>query len=273
MLMHTTVIQYPEKVGSVSQVLPELVDYDSQFQLVLIHGIADSPDVWRDSCSHLDTRFNKYFEMSLPWNSAVGDPISYDPAPEEVLRNVWRQLPTGKKVVFAHSFGANCLLMMAQQEMLDDVAAVVLLSVYYKPNFSDFSWPLFLKFVNEFDKFMSFSVESRPGAKNMSESSKLLIKDKAKEMYNPPSWIQFYQLFSTTPGLDLSPFSMPTLVMGGKRDFSIERSDIHHFAQRLPNSDFHYIEQCGHFAMLEDPQYTAKIIQNFLNDRNILCHH
>jgi pimeloyl-ACP methyl ester carboxylesterase len=259
------------KNGAVYEVLHDMTDPESHCHLVLIHGIADSPDVWREAVKNLGIRFKSYLEMCLPWNSAIGDPITYEPSPENLLRNTWRELPKGPKVIFAHSFGANCFLKMGQSEPLDDVKAIVLLSIYTKESFADFSWSEFIRYVNEFDKFLLFSIESRPASKNMSTSTKELIKDKTKEFYSPPSWIKFYQLFSTTPGLDLSYFTMPVLVLGGENDFSIEFRDIKSFAERLPESEFYYFKHCGHFAMLEDPIQTAEKIHNFLNTRKISC--
>lgn len=262
--MNTPTPDYPQKVGSVDSVLTELVDPESEYHLVLIHGIADSSNVWRDMCQCMEIKFKSYQEMTLPWNSAVGDDISYEPKPEDVLRQAWRSLPEGPKIVLAHSFGANSFVQMAQSESIDDVHAIVLLSIYSKPKFSDFTWPLFKKYINDFDKFIEMSIEVRSQSKKISDVSMKIIKEKTIEMYNPPSWVQFYVLFSTTPNLDLTPFTMPTLVAGGSNDFSILREDIEEFSSRIPGSVFNYIEHCGHFSMLEDPPYTANIVQNFI---------
>ena len=262
---------FPEKIGTVQEVLSDLVDEQAQSHLILIHGIADSPDVWRGVCRKLDFRFKSYQELSLPWSCGVGDPISYEPSPEEVLEKVWDQLPEGPKVVLAHSFGANTFVSMAQRRHLDDVAALVIASIYYKPSYSDFTWPLFIQYVNEFDRFLSMSLNARQGSKTLSEKSKNLIVEKTMEMYNPPSWVQFFILWSSTPGLNLDKLTMPTLVIGGSDDFSIDKQDIAAFANRLPDSEFHYLNPCGHFPMLETTQETATIIHNFLNKRIQIC--
>jgi pimeloyl-ACP methyl ester carboxylesterase len=255
----------------VKQVLTEYVDSDSPYQLVMIHGIADSADVWRETCEMLPFRFSSYHELELPWSIEVGDPIRYKPAPEQILHDVWKQLPGGKKIVLAHSFGANSLMAMIQHQPLTEVVAVIMLSVYSKPDFADFDWPLFVRYVNEFDNFLASSIAVRSGACSMSARSKQVILAKTKQMYSPSSWIQFYMVFSQTPGLDLSQLTMPVLVLGGAKDISIAYEDIREFSSRLPDADFVYFEDCGHFAMLEHPEYIAKTILGFLVKRNLLC--
>jgi pimeloyl-ACP methyl ester carboxylesterase len=257
--------------GASKQVLQQYCDPESPYQLVMIHGIADSSDVWRETCEVLPYKFNSYYELDLPWSIEVGDPISYQPAPEQVLLDVWKQLPNGKKVVFAHSFGANSLVAMIQTEPLSDVIALVMLSVYSKSKYSDFNWPLFVRYVNEFDMFLASSIAVRNGACSMSERSKVIILEKAKQMYSPTSWIQFYKVFSQTPGLDLSLLTMPVLVLGGAMDFSIAQDDLEQFTKRLPNAELTIFENCGHFCMLEQPKSIADTIMEFLNKRNLLC--
>ncbi len=248
----------------VRQIFEDLADESSPYHLVLIHGIADSADVWRMAVELLPQRFQSYQELDLPWNLAVGDVLTYDPRPEEVLSDVWQKLPPGPKVVFAHSFGANSLLAMGQQELIDDISCLVLLSVYSRSSYDVFDWALFKNMVRDFDAFLMMSIEARSGGGNLKSRSKEIILTKAKQLYSPSSWIQFYKLYSQTPGLDLSGFNMPVLLAGGAKDFSIKHEDIHQLSTRFENCQFHFIEHCGHFAMVEDPQYTAQLIANFL---------
>lgn len=255
--------------GKINEVLPEKVDPGARYHLVMLHGIGDSADVWQEVCKQLPMGFRSYLEMDLPWNIAVGDPIVYEPDSETILRRTWQMLPQGPKIVLAHSFGANVLLAMSQHFPLDDISALVLLSVYSKSNFGDFTWPGFISYVNKFEDFLKMSISSRPGAEKLSDRSRQIVLEKTMQMYSPSSWLQFYKVYSQTPGLDLSSLTMPTLLMGGQKDFSIEHEDIKNFATRLPDATFHFIEHCGHFAMKEDPRFTAELIQDFLNERKL----
>ena len=260
----------PAKQGKISEVLLDRVNLAGKYHLVLVHGIGDTSDVWQKVCTLLPAGFKSYQELSLPWTMAVGDPISYRPAPEEVLREAWQKLPSGPKIVLAHSFGANAILAMIQQQPLVDVCAMVMVSVYSKPKYSDFTWPLFVSYVNEFEKFIVSSIAVRQGAKNLSSVSKGIVVEKVKNSYSPSSWIEFYMIFSQTPGLNLSSLTLPILVLAGEEDFSIEQQDIKQFTSRLPNAEFYCMENCGHFSMLEQPEYTAKLINKFLTQRKML---
>ncbi len=258
------------KQGEVSEVLSERANAEAKYHLVLVHGIGDTSDVWQNVCHLLPACFKSYQELNLPWSMAVGDPISYRPTPEEVLYEAWQQLPSGPKIVLAHSFGANAILAMIQQQPLVDVAAMVMVSVYSKPCYNDFTWPLFVDYVNEFEKFIVSSIAVRQGANSLSSASKELILQKVKNSYSPSSWLEFYMIFSQTPGLNLSSLTMPMLILSGAEDFSIEQKDIRQFASRLQDAEFYCMEQCGHFSMLEQPKYTAQLISKFLTKRTIL---
>ncbi|CCD08885.1 lipolytic enzyme [Legionella pneumophila subsp. pneumophila] len=62
----------------------------------------------------------------------------------------------------------------------------------------------------------------------------------------------------------LSSIECPTLVIASKQDnvMPIERSE--HMAKNIKRSELIYIEECGHMAMLEQPEKINKILADWL---------
>lgn len=252
--------------GACRAVLEDFADSAATHSLVTIHGIADAPDVWQPVCRALDYRFARTWQMSLVWHAGVGEPYDY-PDCGSILREGWLQLPPGRKVVLAHSFGCNALMRMMQDTALDDVDALVLLSPYYKPDYTSFDWPLFVRYVNEFQLFLETSIDARAQGRTVLPKARRNILERLLQSYSPPSWVAFFQAWSSTPALDLTPLSMPCKVMTGSEDFSLPIEDPQILATRLAHADFTVLEGLGHFALIEDSAATASHIASFLAER------
>lgn len=250
----------------VSEVLTELADPVATQHLVTIHGIADTSDVWQPVCKALKYRFRSYRQLSMKWHAGVGERYDY-PESSALLQKGWRELPAGPKVVLAHSFGSNAFMRMMQEERLDDVAAVVMLSPYYKPDHSAFTWPLFISYVNEFDRFLNMSIDARRPKGLLSNSARNVILKQLRQNYSPLSWVTFFKAWSQTPSLDLSRFDMPCAIVTGSEDFSLPVRDVAALAERIPNAYFKVLQGLGHFALIEDAVRTSNLISNFLKER------
>jgi pimeloyl-ACP methyl ester carboxylesterase len=74
-------------------------------------------------------------------------------------------------------------------------------------------------------------------------------------------------------GLMLRPDSVPTLetitvpvcVIAGGEDQSSTPAEMHVIAEKVPDAEFHLLEDAGHFAPFEQPEVVAKIIGDFLD--------
>lgn len=252
--------------GRCRAVLESLADPAATHSLVTIHGIADAPEVWQPVCRALGSRFARTWQLELRWHMGVGEPYDY-PDCGSVLREGWLQLPPGRKVVLAHSFGCNALMRMVQATPLADVDALVLLSPYYKPAYTAFDWPLFERYVSEFRRFLETSIDARSQGRVIAPDLRREILGRLLQSYSPPSWVMFYREWSRTPALDLLPLSMPCIVMTGSEDFSLPVEDPEVLATRLARADFAVLEGLGHFALIEDPAITAGHIASFLAER------
>lgn len=245
-------------------VLAEFSD-SSERQLVAIHGMVESPDIWRGIIEKIAPEFRRGYEISMPWHCDEGYYWGLEAKPGEWLEPVFTALPPGPKVVLAHSFGANALLDVLQRQPGSDIEAMVLLSPYYKPSYEDFTWDMFRRFVGEFEAFVAASIRIRPGAERISAASLTMLIDKVKEKYGSYSWVEFYELYARTPGLKFDALKMPTLVLGGDRDLSILPDDLNALAKRLNHARFEILRNCGHFGMVEQPEGITAVIHKFIS--------
>lgn len=250
------------------EVLTRLAKPDAPWHLVTVHGLADTPDIWQPVCQTLDLSFRSYQQLSLKWHMGVGEAYTY-PDCGAVLREGWKQLPSGPKVVLTHSFGGNAFLRMMQADPVQDIAAVVLLSPYYKASYAEFTWPLFQRYVVEFERFLLCSIDARMKGRPLTEAMRNKILEHLMQGYSPASWVMFYQTWSTTPALDLSRLTMPCKVMAAQDDFSLLTDDVLALAKQLPDSSFDMLDGLGHFSLIENPGHTALPISSFLKERLI----
>jgi pimeloyl-ACP methyl ester carboxylesterase len=245
-----------------------LSGYNSQRKLhaVALHGMVESPAIWRDVLEQVAFEFCGGYELSMPWHCDEGHLWGLEARPDEWLQPMLAGLPSGRKVVFAHSFGACALLSLLQRRQYDDIHAVILLSPYYKPTFEEFTWDLFRRCVGEFEAFVADSIRIRTSAARISAASLALLVDKVKDKYGSYSWVEFYSLYARMPALNLAMLEMPVLILCGDRDLSIIPHDLKALADRLPNARLELLAQCGHFGMVEQPDAMAAKICSFLAD-------
>ncbi len=65
----------------------------------------------------------------------------------------------------------------------------------------------------------------------------------------------------------LSNIGIPTLLVWGRNDLITPPEVAEEFRDLIPRSELHYIEQCGHAPMIEQPDHFNHIMFNFLRER------
>lgn len=235
-------------------------------RVITVHGLSEGHDVWAGLVAGLAHRFRSGMALSLPWHNEDGSLWGLAAEPQGWIAEGWRLLPDGPKIVLAHSFGANALLAAIDAGHVRDVDALVLVSPYYKADYAAFGWDLFKRYVDEFEEFVRRSVRARPGGERLGPAALATVVEKVKEKYGSFSWMEFYALFARTPGLSLRDVVVPTLVVGGDADLSIDPADLAALAGRLPRGRHRVLAGCGHFAMLERQAQVQRYVEEFLAD-------
>lgn len=68
---------------------------------------------------------------------------------------------------------------------------------------------------------------------------------------------------------DLPKMTQPTCIIWGKQDTVTPPEVAEDFQKLLPNADLFWIDQCGHAAMMEQPEEFNKLLDEWLTSRNI----
>jgi pimeloyl-ACP methyl ester carboxylesterase len=85
-----------------------------------------------------------------------------------------------------------------------------------------------------------------------------------------PRWSETLIDFTRSGGygylLDRIPaIQQETLIVWGKQDRILGIKPAQQFQQKLPNTQFHWVDNCGHVPHLEKPDITAQLILDFIN--------
>lgn len=68
---------------------------------------------------------------------------------------------------------------------------------------------------------------------------------------------------------DLPNMHTPTCIIWGKNDNVTPPEVAIEFNELLPNSDLYWVDKCGHAAMMEHPDQFNKILDTWLQERNL----
>lgn len=69
-------------------------------------------------------------------------------------------------------------------------------------------------------------------------------------------------------GKELNQVTQPTLLIWGKNDTVTPPFVGEEFKKLIPNSELHFIDQCGHAPMMEVPEIFNSILESFLQKLN-----
>ena len=63
---------------------------------------------------------------------------------------------------------------------------------------------------------------------------------------------------------DITRIQVPTLLIWGLNDTITPPHVAHEFNRLIKNSELHFIDECGHAPMMEQPDTFNKVLQKFL---------
>ncbi|GAA1344276.1 alpha/beta fold hydrolase [Saccharothrix algeriensis] len=232
-------------------------------RVLLLHGLASSGATW-DAFAPLADDDCELWVAELPWRGegvpgwAERDDVGGWAA--EALAGV----PGGADVVVAHSFGANALLAHLV-EAAATPSAVVLVSPFYRPSAADFDWAAIDYYLNDFHRILADGIRVRSGGRLAPDRQEAMAL-KVRERVGAYGWVRFFSTYLGTPRLPLDRIGVPCLVVAGETDFAAFPADAIALAAGLPDARVHVVAGCGHFAMVEQAEAFAALVNRFLTD-------
>jgi pimeloyl-ACP methyl ester carboxylesterase len=233
--------------------------------LATIHGLEGSWDNWCPLRTGCFEQFTMY-SLDLPWNGEDGYYWSFTRPAHDWLGLTLDLLPRTPAVIVAHSYGVNVLLEYLQRQRLPGLSALVLLSAFYRPDFSDNDWTLFERCLQGFRAILSEGVQLRRG--RVVEPALLAsMVEKVLDHVGPVGFTECFAHFARTPMLKLDRIDVPVLVVAGERDPGASPSGNAALAAKLSAARLAMFPGCGHFSMIEHPELVERAVRLFLSQQ------
>jgi len=237
--------------------------------VVLVHGMMEPPRVWETLVPRLtaDPPAWRCVSLELPWNGLQGGLWGRSLTPQQWLRAALERFELQADAWVAHSFGASTLLsLLAEQPDAPGAQApAVLISPFFKRRPQDVSWPLFQRYVNEFQKFVELSLRVRLEGRPVDAAVLARMTETARDAFGCYVWMEFWRLFSAMPFLPLQRVEQPLLLLGGAQDFSAPVADLRVLAEALPSATLQSYPEASHFLLSTHGAAVADAVSTFFS--------
>ncbi len=227
----------------------------------VLSGLAGSAELWVDVAGRLqvarpdtittveDVPWQGHGPWALPgWDSdqAIGDLVHAD------------------SVVVAHSFAATLALAQLCCATRARPAGVVLISPFYRPQTTDFTWGSLEHFLLRFHEFLETGLVAR-STRMIDPDVRVAMAKTVRDWTGPYGWMAFMTAYLATPSFDLSQADMPVTVVYGTDDGVAPPEDAVALADLLPNADLQPVAGADHFPMTSHPELVTEVISTVLS--------
>ncbi|MFE0106739.1 alpha/beta fold hydrolase [Streptomyces sp. NPDC059009] len=239
-------------------------------RVLLLHGLAANDSVWEHTLPLLSGC--QVWTARLPWRTETIADWGEQPNLRGWLGKALAAVPGGAEVVVAHSMAANVLLDLLDQKNRGGVdalrrfgiRALVLASPFYRGSAERFDWSTITYYLNDFHLIMEEGVRVHSGDRFPPDVLRAM-GERVRDRVGPYGWFRFFDLYLRTPALQTGRITVPTLVLGGERDFAARPEESVALAAALPDATSHVLAGCGHFPMLEAPEVFATHVSSFIH--------
>ena len=244
--------------------------------IIMLHGFGGSKDNWLWFAKY----FTPNYRVIIPDLPGFGESSKPQDAKYNIMSQVERlnlfvkELNLTKFHIVGNSMGGNIAGNYAADfpEMVNTLALFDSVGVN-APIKNEYSllWekgihPLIVKDVKDYDRFLEFVWKKPP------QMPSFIKQYLAKQAVAAGSLNNKIGNDVWTDGLilesKLNKITVPTLIVWGDSDKIIHISSVQIFKKNIKNSQSAIIKECGHVPMMEKPQETASIYQDFLKGKN-----
>jgi pimeloyl-ACP methyl ester carboxylesterase len=240
-------------------------------RVLLLHGLAANDSVWARALPLLPDDY-QLWTARLPWRTETIAEWGEQPNLRGWLAKALEAVPGGPTVVVAHSMAANVLLDLLDQKNRGGVdalrqfgiRALVLVSPFYRGRADEFDWNTISYYLNDFHLIMEEGIRVHSDGRFPADLQEAMGR-RVRDRVGPYGWFRFFDLYLRTPTLQTGRITVPTLVLGGERDFAARPEESVALAGALPDAVSRVLPGCGHFPMLEAAEDFAAAVQDFIN--------
>ncbi|MFF2044598.1 alpha/beta fold hydrolase [Kitasatospora sp. NPDC058170] len=236
-------------------------------RVLLLHGLGGRPSVWHPLIERAGEEL-ELWDAELPWQAMSGsEGWGLNPDPARFLV----ELVDGRfDAVVAHSYAAN---LLTEATALGRIAPrpTVLVSPFYRSSVRDFDWSVISYYLNDFHRVFEEALEVGETGR-FAKAHRDWMARRLRDQIGPYGWMRFFETYLRTPTLDLGAVRSPLLVLSGERDTAARPADGRALAAAVPGARFELLPGCGHFPMVELPDRTARLVEDFLRAAAVPTH-
>ena len=241
----------------------------SSATIFLIHGMGGRAAQWREQITILQ----KHYTLIVP--DLLGHGASTKPIPGgnnpysfldfyQDLKIIFDKYAGKQNIIIGHSYGGALAAYLTAFNQAKISKLILITPIPCQPVAE-------VKFVYKLPLFImklmlkSLQKKFREAAFAPNTSSKLIADETLGSKCN-----QLYVIkamgngTALIPFLDLKPITVPTLIILGKYDKIISNIKAIAFYETLPDRRFAVVEDAAHMLMLEQPQQTNQVIEEFI---------
>ncbi|MGW7367826.1 alpha/beta fold hydrolase [Streptomyces sp. NPDC054841] len=240
-------------------------------RLLALHGLAGSSTVWR-GYEQLALDDIEFWEAELPWGAAGDRNWSHHDDPADHIERALDAVPGGADAVVAHSFAAGATLEALARRRgqraprrRNGPSAAVIVAPFHRRSADDFGWDDATYYLNGFHRILEEGL--RVGSEGrLGEELRRDMALRVRDRVGPYGWQQFFGAYLRSPFLDVDALDLPVLVVAGEDDFAAPPGDARALAAALPHGRLELFDDCGHFAMAEQPRRFADAVHRLLRE-------
>jgi len=243
--------------------------------IIMVHGFGGSKDNWLKMAKYFTPNY-RVIIPDLPGHGESSKPqnAKYNHMSQVERLNLFaKELKLAKFHLVGSSMGGNIAGNYAADypEMVSTLALFDASGVA-SPIISELFLllkkgqnPLIVEKVNDYDKFLEFVFVKPPQSPafiNQYLAQQAIEYAPLKKKIGNDMWPDTFIL-----GKKLNKITAPTLIVWGDSDKVLHISSVPIFEKNIKNSKSVIVKECGHLPMMEKPEETATIYQDFLKGK------
>lgn len=240
------------------------MEASQNYNIVFIHGLAGSSDIWHNLMHQCYLQYNIY-ALDLPWNGKK--PIGYKSSYfllkwlEDVLDSL--KLLPNKTCIIAHSFGATMVLSSFLKFDLKAYKLILCAPTWKNADGSHIDWIEYKEFINNFEKSLYEFI--RLNHKGINDEIVDVMVDKVLQESSPRQTLSFIDCLFNIPDIPTTfGEKILTLIIYGGKDEVVSTKHSNYLQKMIANSKLVKFPHSGHYIMLDNVDEFNDTIINFL---------
>ena len=241
--------------------------------VVLIHGFGEDGTVWSNQIESLKNKFQLIIpDLPGSGQSEMIDDMSVEGMAEVIKQIIDIELQLTKVSIIGHSMGGYITLAFADKYPEYLYAFGLFHSTAYADNEEKKSLRRKgIEFIKESGAF-EFLKKATPNLFSSHSKKEFpgLIEGFINRLRNfsPKSLVSYYEAMIQRPdrSVVLKNASVPVLFIMGEHDNAVPLQDVLEQCHLPEKSYIHILHQSGHMGMLEEPDTSNRMLENFLKE-------